>query len=97
MNKEPKDMVGSRENGALLIATYKLLTGMLAYYQLPEPLAELACWHTTCRAGVKLFCNFFFCSDRILTFGIRSIRSAAKVGLVVTELLITSTVVSGRG
>ena len=30
------------------------------------------------------------CSDRILTFGIRSICSPAKVGLVVTELLITS-------
>ena len=37
------------------------------------------------------------CSDRILTFGIRSIRSPAKVGLVVTELLITSLVVSWRG
>ena len=37
------------------------------------------------------------CSDRILTFGIRSIRSPAKVGLVVTELLITSPVVSRRG
>ena len=37
------------------------------------------------------------CSDRILTFGIRSIRSPAKVGLVVTELLITSPVVSWRG
>ena len=34
------------------------------------------------------------CSDRILTFGIRSIRSPTKVGLVVTELLITSPVVS---
>ena len=37
------------------------------------------------------------CSDRILTFGIRSIRSPAKVGLVVTELLITSPVLSWRG
>ena len=37
------------------------------------------------------------CSDRILTFGIRSICSPAKVGLVVTELLITSPVVSWRG
>ena len=36
-------------------------------------------------------------SDRILAFGIRSIRSPAKVGLVVTELLITSPVVSWRG
>ena len=35
-----------------------------------------------------------FCSDRILTFRIRSICSPAKVGLVVTELLITSPVVS---
>ena len=37
------------------------------------------------------------CSDRILTFGIKSIFSPAKVGLVVTELLITSPVVSWRG
>ena len=29
---------------------------------------------------------FDVCSDRILTFGIRSICSPAKVGLVVTEL-----------
>ena len=36
------------------------------------------------------------CSDRILTFGIKSIRSPAKVGLVVTDL-ITSPVVSWRG
>ena len=33
----------------------------------------------------------------ILYRGIRSIRSPAKVGLVVTELLITSLVVSWRG
>ena len=37
------------------------------------------------------------CSDRILTFAIRSIRLPAKVGLVVAELLITSPVVSWRG
>ena len=37
------------------------------------------------------------CSDRILTFGIRSIRSPAKVGLVITKLLATSPVVSWRG
>ena len=37
------------------------------------------------------------CSDRILTFGIRSIRSPAKVGLVITTLLTTSPVVSWRG
>ena len=36
------------------------------------------------------------CSDRILTFGIKSICSPAKVGLVVTDL-ITSPVVSWRG
>ena len=36
------------------------------------------------------------CSDRILTFGIKSIRLPAKVGLVVTDL-ITSPVVSWRG
>ena len=29
--------------------------------------------------------NTFVCSDRILTFGIRSICSPAKVGLVVTD------------
>ena len=37
------------------------------------------------------------CSDRILTFGIRSIRSPAKVGLVITKLLTTSPIVSWRG
>ena len=36
------------------------------------------------------------CSDRILTCRIKSIRSPAKVGLVVTAL-ITSPVVSWRG
>ena len=36
------------------------------------------------------------CSDRILTFRIKSIRSPAKVGLVVTDL-ITSPVVSWEG
>ena len=36
----------------------------------------------------------FVCSDRILTFGIRSIRSPAKAGLVITKLLTTSPVVS---
>ena len=41
--------------------------------------------------------DIVICSDRILTFGIRSICSPAKVGLVVTELLITSPVVSWRG
>ena len=40
--------------------------------------------------------KLYICSDRILTFGIRSIRSPAKVGLVVTDL-ITSPVVSWRG
>ena len=37
-----------------------------------------------------------FCSDRILTCRIKSIRSPAKVGLVVTDL-ITSPVVSWEG
>ena len=37
-----------------------------------------------------------FCSDRILTCRIKSIRSPAKVGLVVIDL-ITSPVVSWRG
>ena len=41
-------------------------------------------------------CLFFICSDRILTFIIKSIRSPAKVGLVVTDL-ITSPVVAGGG
>ena len=36
------------------------------------------------------------CSDRILTFGIRSIRSPAKMGLVIIKLLTTSPVVSWR-
>ena len=40
-----------------------------------------------------LFC---VCSDRILTCRIKSIRSPAKVGLVVTDL-ITSPVVSWEG
>ena len=39
---------------------------------------------------------FLFCSDRILTCRIKSIRSPAKVGLVVTDL-ITSPVVSWEG
>ena len=38
----------------------------------------------------------FVCSDRILTCRIKSIRSPAKVGLVVTDL-ITSPVVSWEG
>ena len=42
--------------------------------------------------GVK----FYFCSDRILTCRIKSIRSPAKVGVVVTDL-ITSLVVSWEG
>ena len=53
--------------------------------------------------GLRKTCqNMKFCFSQntfflILTFGIRSIRSPAKVGLVVTELLITSPVVSWRG
>ena len=39
---------------------------------------------------------YFICSDRILTCRIKSIRSPAKVGLVVTDL-ITSPVVSWEG
>ena len=49
------------------------------------------------RCRVTITVKHLLCSDRILTFGIRSIRSPAKVGLVVTELLITSPVVSWRG
>ena len=37
------------------------------------------------------------CSDRILTFGIRTIRSPANVGLIITKLLTTNPVVSWRG
>ena len=40
--------------------------------------------------------EFNNCSDRILTCRIKSIRSPAKVGLVVTDL-ITSPVVSWEG
>ena len=40
--------------------------------------------------------RFAVCSDRILTCRIKSIRSPAKVGLVVTDL-ITSPVVSWEG
>ena len=40
--------------------------------------------------------QIFVCSDRILTCRIKSIRSPAKVGLVVTDL-ITSPVVSWEG
>ena len=41
-------------------------------------------------------CIYIICSDRILTCRIKSIRSPAKVGLVVTDL-ITSPVVSWEG
>ena len=44
-----------------------------------------------------LFSLLFVCSDRILAYGIRNMHSPAKVGVVVTELLITSPVVSWRG
>ena len=40
--------------------------------------------------------TIYVCSDRILTCRIKSIRSPAKVGLVVTDL-ITSPVVSWEG
>ena len=34
-----------------------------------------------CNSGVVRYISYFFvCSDRMLTFGIRSIRSPAKVG-----------------
>ena len=51
------------------------------------------------KRGLPMACvahQIIICSDRILTFGIRSIHSPAKVGLVVTELLITNPVVSWR-
>ena len=38
-----------------------------------------------------------FVPTEYLTFGIRSIRSPAKVGLVITKLLTTSPVVNWRG
>ena len=46
--------------------------------------------------GALSYSKFTFCSDRILTCRIKSIRSPAKVGLVVTDL-ITSPVVSWEG
>ena len=50
-----------------------------------------------CRLVVLLAqCRIMVCSDRILTCRIKSIRSPAKVGLVVTDL-ITSPVVSWEG
>ena len=45
----------------------------------------------------KYFSQIYICSNRILTFGIRSIHSPAKVGLVIIKLLTTSPVVSWRG
>ena len=45
---------------------------------------------------IGVFSEFRVCSDRILTCRIKSIRSPAKVGLVVTDL-ITSPVVSWEG
>ena len=53
-------------------------------------------WHKAVLAKLSAcgftpsFCKFI-CSNRILTFRIRSIRTLAKVGLVVTELLINTT------
>ena len=51
-----------------------------------------------CGGGFDSFLGFEYvvCSDRILTCRIKSIRSPAKVGLVVTDL-ITSPVVSWEG
>ena len=46
--------------------------------------------------GVREYSAIYVCSDRILTCRIKSIRSPAKVGLVVTDLII-SPVVSWEG
>ena len=46
--------------------------------------------------GINILCIPSVCSDRILTCRIKSIRSPAKVGLVVIDL-ITSPVVSWEG
>ena len=47
----------------------------------------------TCYGGT----NINVCFDRILTFGIRSIRLPAKVELVIIKLLAASLVVSWKG
>ena len=41
--------------------------------------------------------TYSICSDRILTFGIRSIRSPAKVGIGYYKAVTTRPVVSWRG
>ena len=64
---------------------------------IPCTLVSLPCVSLLRQVSYVLLSDFHVCSDRILTFGIRSIRSPAKVGLVVTELLITSPVVCWRG
>ena len=49
-----------------------------------------------CKCSSNVLIGYVICSDRILTCRIKSIRSPAKVGLVVIDL-ITSPVVSWRG
>ena len=58
--------------------------------------APVVLWSSTDHRGSILVSEAVVCSDRILTCRIKSIRSPAKVGLVVTDL-ITSPVVSWEG
>ena len=72
-----------------------LLPGLL-----PVMLPCLMCWLRLLALPLQCLLPSIFlmssCSDRILTCRIKSIRSPAKVGLVVTDL-ITSPVVSWEG
>ena len=73
---------------------------------LPVAVAYAPRYYRRCGIGISIFyfsiCTLccvnvlHICSDRILTFRIKSICSPAKVGLVVTDL-ITSPVVSWEG
>ena len=53
-------------------------------------------FYTHTHTHICIYIYIYICSDRILTCRIKSIRSPAKVGLVVTDL-ITSPVVSWEG
>ena len=76
----------------------------IIYYKVNGEPFFMSGWNS-CSQGITLslhlnLCFYdvvVYCSDRILTFGIRSIRSPAKVGLVVIKLLTTSPVGNWRG
>ena len=76
---------------------FKLFHGPTEVYHGPQEVGNH--WssmlpRSTCRKRLQIhYCLF----RQILTFGIRSVRSPAKVGLVITKLLTTSLVVSWRG